>query len=194
MSLLFSSIVKGCLAGVLTLIFAPSLARAQLFTVSRITGWWDYDDSGTIRQVNPATGATISIKSVIRPGIPFGGYTTGLAAHPATGEFFVLVESAPSPTDPICQHLLAKLNPETGAATIIGNTGICFASLAFHRNGTLYGVSNSEGAVPPALFILDTTNATPTFLISFGPVGVSSGAVIGGSGLAFNPNDGLLYR
>jgi hypothetical protein len=198
MSLVTSSIVKGCFAAaVLTLIFAPSLARAQLFTLSSITGAWDYDDSGTIRQVNPATGATISIQGIRLPPGSYGFYTTGLAAHPATGEFFVLMESAPGPrgpTDPWCRHLLAKLDPATGAATIIGNTGICFASLAFHRNGTLYGVTLSEGAVPPALFTLDTTNATPTFLISFEPVSLSSGAVVGGSGLAFNPNDGLLYR
>jgi hypothetical protein len=192
-----SSIVKGGFAGVLILIFAPSLARAQLFTVSSITGWWDYDDSGTIRQVNPATGATISIQGIRLPPGSYGFYTTGLAAHPTTGEFFVLVESAPSPTGPICQHLLAKLNPETGAATIIGNTGLCFASLAFHSNGTLYAVTLTEGAlppalgVPPALFTLNTTNATPTFLTSFGTVEAGS---FGGSALAFNPNDGLLYR
>jgi hypothetical protein len=192
-----SSIVKSCFAAVLTLIFAPSLARGQLLTVSSITGAWDYD-AGYIRQVNPATGATISIQGIrLQPGITYGAYITGLAAHPTTGEFFTLVKSAPSPrgpTDPWCHHLLAKLDPATGATTIIGNTGICFASLAFHSNGTLYGVSNSEGAVPPALFTLDTTNATPTLLISFGPVGVSSGAVVDGSGLAFNPSDGLLYR
>jgi hypothetical protein len=185
--------VKGCFAAVLTLIFAPSLARAQLFTLSSITGWWDYDAT-YIRQLNPATGATISIKGIELPSGTYGTYDTGMTVHPTTGEFFVMVESAPSPTSPICQHLLAKLDPATGDATIIGNTGMCFASLAFHSNGTLYGVTLSEGAVPPALFTLDTTNATPTFLISFGPVSVSSGAVVGGSGLAFNPNDGLLYR
>ena len=192
-----SSIVKGCFAAVLSLIFAPSLARAQLFTLSSITGAWDYD-AAYIRQVNPATSSTISIQGIrLQPGFTYGAYITGLAAHPTTGEFFLLVESAPvprGPTDPWCHHLLAKLDPATGATTIIGNTGICFASLAFHSNGTLYGVSNSEGAVPPALFTLDTTNATPTLLISFGPVGVSSGAVVDGSGLAFNPSDGLLYR
>jgi Calx-beta domain len=192
-----SSIVKGCFAAVLSLILAPSLARAQLFTLSSITGAWDYD-AAYIRQVDPATGSTISIQGIrLQPGFTYGAYITGLAAHPTTGEFFLLVESAPvprGPTDPWCHHLLAKLDPATGATTIIGNTGICFASLAFHSNGTLYGVSNSEGAVPPALFTLDTTNATPTLLISFGPVGVSSGAVVDGSGLAFNPSDGLLYR
>ena len=67
MSRVSSSIVKGCFAAVLTLIFAPSLAQAQLFTLSSITGWWDYDDSGTIRQVNPATGATISIQGIRLP-------------------------------------------------------------------------------------------------------------------------------
>lgn len=123
-------------------------------------------------------------------GGAYGAYTTGLAAHPTTGEFFALVESAPSPPGPICQHLLAKIDPETGAATIIGNTGDCFDSLAFHSNGTLYGVT----MWPPALFTLDTTSATPMFLISLDAVGGSSGAVAGGSALAFNPSDGLLYR
>src|SRR6266542_2003127 len=187
-----NSIVKGCFAGVLTLIFAPSLARAQLFTLSSITGAWDYDYA-YIRQVNPATGATISIKGITIP-VPYLPYITGMAAHPTRGEFFMLVESVSSPTGPICQHLLAKIDPATGAATIIGNTGACFASLAFHSNGTLYGVTNSEGAKPPSLFTLDTTSATPTLLISFDTVGVSSGAGFGGSGLAFNPTDGLLYR
>jgi hypothetical protein len=182
-----------CFAGVLTLIFAPPLARAQLFTLSSITGWWDYDGSA-IREVDPATGATISFKWITLPPGTYGAYTTGLAAHPTTGEFFALVETAPSPTGPICQHLLAKIDPATGAATIIGNTGACFDSLAFHSNGTLYGVTMSERAVPPSLFTLDTTSATPTFLISLDAVGGSSGAVAGGSALAFNPSDGLLYR
>jgi hypothetical protein len=193
MSVLFSSIVKGCFAWVLTLIFASPLAGAQLFSLSSIIGWWDYDDR-YFREVDPATGATISFKWIRLPPGSYGAYTTGLAAHPTTGEFFALVASAPRPTPPMCQHLLARINPATGAATIIGNTGDCFASLAFHSNGTLYGVTNSEGAVPPSLFTLDTTSATPTFLISFDRVGVSDGAVVGGSGLAFNPNDGLLYR
>src|SRR5262245_38314115 len=193
MSLLFSTIVKGCWAGALILIFAPSLARAQLFTLSSITGWWDYDASA-IREVDPATGATISLQYIGLPPGTYGAYTTGLAAHPATGEFFALVMRPPRPTGPICEHLLVKIDPATGAATIIGNTGACFASLAFHSNGTLYGVTDSEGSVPPSLFTLDTTSAAPTFLISFGTVGVSSAAVVGGPGLAFNPSDGLLYR
>jgi hypothetical protein len=94
MSLLFSSIVKGCFAWVLILVFAPSLARAQLFTLSSITGWWDYD-SAYIRQVDPTTGATISIQWISLPAGTYGAYTTGMAAHPTTGEFFALVESAP---------------------------------------------------------------------------------------------------
>ncbi len=191
MPLLFSAIVKGCLAGVLILIFAPSLVRAQLFTLSSITGWWDYD-SEYIRQVNPATGATISLQFLRLPPGTYGAYTTGLAAHPTTGDFFALVQSAPSPTGPICQHKLAKIDPATGAAMILGNTGACFASLAFHSNGTLYGVTNSDGTEPPSLFTLDTTSATPTLLISFDTVGVSSGVGFGGSGLAFNPSDRLL--
>ena len=193
MSLLFRSIVKSCFAGVLTLIFASPLAGAQFFTLSSITGWWDYEGDA-IREVDPATGATISLKDIRHPPGTYGSYTTGLAAHPTTGEFFALVMSAPSPTEPICQHKLEKIDPATAAATIIGNTGTCFASLAFHTDGTLYGVTNSEGAEPPSLFALDTTSATPTLLISFDKVGLSSGAVVGGSGLAFNPNDGLLYR
>src|SRR5215467_609966 len=117
MSLLSSSIVKGCFVGMLTLIFAPPFAQARLFTLSSITGWWDYDGA-FIREVNPATGATISLKSIRLPPGCSGTYTTGMAAHPTTGEFFALVESAPSPTGPICQHQLAKIDPATSAATI----------------------------------------------------------------------------
>src|SRR4029450_6602437 len=130
MSVLFSSIVKGCFAGVLTLILASPVAGAQLFTLSSITGWWDYD-AAAIRQVNPATGATISFKWIGLPPGTYGVYTTGLAAHPTTGEFFALVESAPSPTGPICQHKLAKINPVTGAPTILRKHWACFGSVAF---------------------------------------------------------------
>ncbi len=144
--------------------------------------------------MDPATGATISIEGIRLPTGTYGAYTTGLAAHPTTREFFALVESAPSPTGPICQHKLAKIDPATGAAKILGNTGACFASLAFHSNGTLYGVTLSVGAEAPSLFTIDTASAEPTLLIAFGTVELSSGASFGGSGLAFNPSDGLLYR
>ena len=187
-SLVFSSIVKVCLAAVLILILAPSLARAQLFTLSSITGWWDYDPS-VIRQVNPATGETISFLEWRLPAGTYGMYTTGLATHPTTGEFFLLVQSAPRPRHP-CRHNLTKINPATGNAAVLGNTGACFASLAFHSNGTLYGATHREGSVPPALFTLNTRDAKPTFLMAFDTV---DECTIGGPGLAFNPNDGLLY-
>ena len=185
MPILFRSIAKVGLAAALIVLLAPPFARAQLYTISSIGGWWDYDPT-YIRQVNPATGATISINWITLPPGTYGMFTTGLATHTSTGEIFTLVHGAPTPTSQ-CQHKLAKIIPTTGVAAIIGNTRICFASLAFHANGTLYGVTDDS------LVTINTTNASTTFLISFA-TGRSSGPLYGGPALAFNPNDGLLYR
>ena len=52
MAILFRAIAKVCVAAALILILAPPFARAQLYTLSSITGWWDYDGC-----VHPAGGS-----------------------------------------------------------------------------------------------------------------------------------------
>ena len=85
------------------------------------------------------------------------------------------------------------INPATGVATSIGNTGDQFAGLAFNSSGTLYAVVGDKknaagGGLPPeTLFTLNTSNAAPTQVLVLGRG--NDGEAIG-----FNPNDGLIYH
>ena len=184
MPILFRSIAKVGLAAALIVLLAPPFARAQLYTISSIGGWWDYDPT-YIRQVNPATGATISINWITLPPGTYGMFTTGCPRIPRREKFL------PWCTVLRLRHRNASISWQRlfppRVWLIIGNTRICFASLAFHANGTLYGVTDDS------LVTINTTNASTTFLISFA-TGRSSGPLYGGPALAFNPNDGLLYR
>lgn len=120
---------------------APSLARAHstLYSV-------DAASPTMLRTVNPANGATLSSVAISLPGFTINT-ANGLASHPTTGELFALLTLA---EDPACssntsvngrQRRVVKVDPTTGVATSIGNTGDCFAGIAFHANGTLYGVT-----------------------------------------------------
>ena len=85
------------------------------------------------------------------------------------------------------------INPVTGVATSIGNTGDQFAALAFNSSGTLFAVVGDKknspgGGLPPeTLFTLNTSNAAPTQVLVLARG--NDGEAIG-----FNPNDGLIYH
>src|SRR5262245_11272907 len=91
------------------------------------------------------------------------------------------------------QRQLVIINPNTGVATNVGNTGDRFAGLAFNSSGTLYAVTgdkkNAAGVGLPAetLFTLNTSNAAPTQVLV-----LARGN--DGEAIAFNPNDGLIYH
>jgi hypothetical protein len=88
-------------------------------------------------KINPTNGALIS--SV---GITSGGNTVSiadLATQPGTNAIFGIQ----SPNDPNFTGTdnLYTINPTTGVATLVGNTGVFFGSIAFAPNGTLYMTS-----------------------------------------------------
>ncbi len=137
--------------------------------------------SGRLRVVDPSNGTTLTSRDIILAGETiFGG--TGLAAHPTTGELWALLRLS-SQTG----RELVTVDPATGEATSIGNTGDRFAGLAFAPDGTLYGITGRGASTPESLFILSQTNATPTFVLSLANNQ-------GGEAIAFNPIDGLLYH
>ncbi len=163
------------------MVFAPLTAHAQriLYSISR--------DDDLLRVVNPSTGSTISSVAITLTGkgVAFGN---GLATHPVTGELFALLK-----LDGQTGRQLVKIDPATGVATSIGDTGDQFAALAFNSSGTLFAVvgdkkNSTGGGLPPeTLFTLNTTNAAPTQVLVLGRG--NDGEAIG-----FNPSDGLLYR
>ena len=144
-------------------------------------------DDDLLRLVNPSTGSTISSVAITLAGkgVSFGN---GLATHPVTGEIYALLK-----LDGQTGRQLVTINPITGVATSIGDTGDQFAGLAFNSSGTLFAVigdkkNTAGGGLPPeTLFILNTFNAAPTQVVVLGRG--NDGEAIG-----FNPNDGLIYH
>jgi hypothetical protein len=157
---------------------SPVHAGRILYSVSR--------DDDFLRVVDPSTGGTVSSVPITLAGkvVSFGN---GLATSPVTGQLFGLLTLAGQ-----SGRQLVTINPATGVAIGIGNTGDQFAGLAFNSSGTLFAVvgdkKNSAAGLPPeTLFTLNTSNAAPTQVLVLGRG--NDGEAIG-----FNPNDGLIYH
>ncbi|MBN1476523.1 DUF11 domain-containing protein [Candidatus Sumerlaeota bacterium] len=134
-----------------------------------------------IRQIDPATGATIANVAMIVPGeTVLAG--TGLATHPLTGEMWALLT-----LDGQFGSELVTVEPGTGVVNRIGDTGDIFAGLAFGSDSTLYGVTDDTAAFPEVLFTLDQTTAAAIPILVFG---------VGNDGetIASSPLSGMIYH
>ena len=160
-----------------TLAAVPLPAEAQsLYSIAR--------DDDLLRDIDPVDGATIGIPI----GITFPANTVsggnGLATDPLTGDLYALVRIQEGfPPD----RWLVTIDPATGVATPVGNTGEKFAGLAFDSGGTLYAVTGDGAVIPETLYTLSLIDATPTFVTSLGNGGL-------GETIGFNPADGFLYH
>jgi len=120
-------------------LFAPSAARAQglpLYTISSF--------DAQIRTVDPLTGVTLTSVPITLAGRTVNG-ANGLAKHPVTGQLFAILQiSGQSGRE------LVGLDPTTGVATDIGNTGHNFAGIAFRRDSQgavkLFGIAGTGDA------------------------------------------------
>src|SRR5262245_52378054 len=146
--------------GFATLVALSAHAQRILYSVSR--------DDDLLRVINRSTGATISSVAITLAGRGVS-FANGLAAHPTTGELFALLT-----LDGQTPRQLVIINPNSGVATNVGNTGDQFAGLAFNSSGTLYAVIGDKknaagGGLPPeTLFTLNTSNAASTQVLVLG--------------------------
>lgn len=144
----------------------------------------DGDSSdGNLYTVNPLTGASqLAVLMTSASGNGVGG--NGMATHPLTNELWVIMSFSG-----LNGRQLAKVDPPTGSATIIGEVTQRIASFAIDNQGIFYGVSGDGG--PPAdrekLFRIDPKTAVATELCALG-----NGD--DGEAIAFNPFDGHLYH
>jgi hypothetical protein len=156
------------------------VAASVLYSISR--------DDDQLRNIDPVDGSTIGVPvSINFPGNTVSG-GNGLATDPLTGDLYALVRiQAGFPPD----RWLVVIDPGTGDATVVGNTGARFAGLAFDSGGTLYAVTGDGepvlGLAPETLYTLSLIGATPTFVATLGNGG-------GGEAIGFNPGDGFLYH
>ena len=167
--------------------FAPTSAFAQatpkLYSVDR--------SSPRLRELNPATGATISSVNMVMTGQTITG-ATGLAADPTTGTFYALLRLQPFQAENPSVRQLVTVNVATGAVTSVGPIGgsgnLFFADLAFDANGNLYGVTGDNSASQRrSLFTLNKSTGAATFVRTFATS--EDGEAIG-----YNPVDGLMYH
>ncbi len=174
----------------LSLIVSPAFAQITITpgeNVLSIEGLKDLGGGAFINKINPDTGATISTVAITLDGsFPLGLTVTGgtgIAFNPVDGKTYALLKVSDDPGEGggLDRHLVT-IDPQTGIATLVGNTDVTkIASLTFD-SGTLYAVNISD----ETLSTISTVDGSVDNLcdLLFG----SNGSV-----LAFNPDDGLLY-
>jgi len=174
------------------IIFSNPFAFAQI-TITPDKNVLSIDSQNpTLHKINPDTGATIS-SVVITLDVTFPGDLvvnggTGLAFNPVDGKLYALlkVSDAPGGGGGKTRHL-AIIDPQTGIATLVGDTGVRkIASLTFNT-GTLFGVNQGFGGG------FGNTNLNTISIVDGSVTNLCELFSSIGAGLAFNPNDGLLY-
>jgi hypothetical protein len=91
-------------------------------------------------QINPLTGALISSVAITTGGTPLS--IADLATQPGTNTIFGI--QSPNDANFTGQANLYTIST-TGAATLVGNTGVFFGAIAFAPGGTLYMTSADLG-------------------------------------------------
>jgi len=153
---------------------APGSLRGNLYGVDA--------NINLISEVDPATGEDIASAAVLLEGEAVSGFN-GIATDPTTAEIYAVAR-----LDSRSQRLIIKVEPSTGEATLVGDTGEAIAGIAFDAEGTLYAITGDGGAPGSTLFTVDkSTGALTVFL---GPLSANGS----GEAIAFNSDDGRLYR
>jgi hypothetical protein len=140
-------------------------------------------------EINPANGALITDRGHIRDASGTDLAIADLALQPGTGVLYGI--SGPLAGGPPASGKLYTISTTTGVATLVGNTGHSFGSIAFAPNGTLYMSAADfagHGPLNPALLTLDPTSGgtmtsihTADFLGALG-IRPTDGVIFGGSG------------
>jgi hypothetical protein len=133
-------------------------------------------------EIDPGTGTILATLPLSVDGVPTTG--NGLATHPTTGVVYAIVKD---PAMPGGGRLLATLDLATGQATSVGNTGLKLAGIVFRTHEPLYAISGDGASPASTLYRLNPGSGTPTFAATLG-----NGD--DGEGIAFRPEDGLLYH
>jgi len=117
--------------------------------------------------LNLASGATIQDIGVIRDSMGTGISIADLALQPGTGTLFGIR----SPSDQLGgQGRLYTINKSTGVATLVGDTGNFFGTIAFAPNGTLYmsaaNLDSNGNLIVVGLKTLNPANASTLSTVS----------------------------
>ncbi len=135
-------------------------------------------------RIDPTDGSTLSTVNVTEDGSDIDGFN-GLATDPTSGLLYAIIRPNGSSTS---QRYLATVDVTTGVATVIGDMGNRFSGIAFANDGTLYAATGNSATPDHTLFEIDKTDASSERLATLPTLGG------GGQALAFNSDNGLIYR
>jgi outer membrane protein assembly factor BamB len=171
-------------------------STGALFATTQPAGAFPEGSIGAsnLLQLNPGNGAIIASVPITDRSIPIN--IADLAVQPATDLLF----GVRGPNDTLGgQGDLYVINEATGTATLLGNTGHLFDSIAFAPDGTLYLASGDLSGVT-TMSILNPANAATISAVFtadfFGALAVrSDGVIFGGNGdggelFTIDPNTG----
>lgn len=153
-------------------------APSQLYVASVRSGGVNTDApiSGNLYTVNLSNGASQLVGAIRLPGSRAIG-VAGLSFHPKTGVLYG-VTAEQSPNEP---HSLVTIDPETGAATLIGDLGYIASDASFDSKGVLYVWLQTTSQVGT----VDLTSGAVTRIGRPRPAGTPAG-------IAIDPND-MIY-
>ncbi len=123
------------------------------------------DLNAVLHTVDPTNATVLSSVPVTLDGFSINTCNE-LARHPITGDLYAIVRANPELGNG--NDRLVTLDPETGAATYIGDLGDRFAGLAFLRNGSLIGVTGDGANNDETLFRIDATSGAATPITELG--------------------------
>lgn len=162
-------------------LFAP-IAGAAVVPGNTLPLYMVHHDDNNIDTLDPLTGVALTTVPITLAGTPVTGGFWGLDRQPGTGMLFAIWKRTE----------LVTINPTTGAMVDIGPIGHNVGGITFANLGstpTLYMVTgNSDETNPDTLYTLNTSTGAATLVLAF-----AAGNNLGET-IAFNPNDGMLYR
>ena len=115
------------------------------------------------------------------------GNTTG-AAYKIQDGFVYDLAGTSSASAGVTQSALYRIDPATGASTLLGTSSTYANGLAFSSDGTGYATDFQQNG---SLYRLSSSGAYSLTLV--GSFGLGIGGTGFGSGAAFDPSTGLLY-
>ena len=175
--------LRGIAATALALGLAFSgAARAQLFGVNPFD-----NNAGAppgsygLYYLNPTTGAIVDGRVITLAGFTVVG-AQALTLDPTTGLIYAVLTVQGSAT-----RRLATISLASGVATLVGDLGDRFSTLAFRSDGQLFGVTGDGGIVPSTLYLINKATAARV-------VATTLGNGLDGEVIAYNPNDNSFYH
>jgi uncharacterized repeat protein (TIGR01451 family) len=149
-------------------------------------------------ELDPSNATPSKVADITIGGNPVT-HVTGLSVHPADGTLYGFMGFQGSDcelSDGESDGTLITINKTTGAATVVGSTGIGSPDMTFNPFGSLYawGAGNAAGTQEDDLYTLNTTTGASTKVGECGCFSNSTGLAFDSLGRLYEKSSSQLSR